>query len=147
MATRSDSLSIWLARALATYSLPIYVIGLLVIVFTRIAEGRLGVALPGRLQQALVVGTLLVMVATYLAERRFRGEQDGTGSGEGETAEGKAEYSLYARLSMAGAAVGVAIGIYVAFAMERPLAGVLFVLGAYLFVRMGYRHEEQHDET
>lgn len=157
MATRS--LPVWLARALATYSLPIYAVGLLVIALPTALERGLGTTVPGRLRGAVVAVTLAVMVATYLAERRFALDgsdarsdaASGTETGTGTAAAGRPaaasdetpEYSLYARASLAAAALGVAVGVYVAFALERPIVGALFVVGAYLFVRMGYRHEDR----
>lgn len=154
MATRPDPLPTWFARVLSTYSLHVYAVGLVVIVASRLVEGNLEIPFPRQLRQAIVVVTLAVMVVTYLAERRFArgrsggGEDTGDGDrpGDGDDAgtngaDGAPEHSLYARVSMALAAVGVAVGIYVAVALERLLVGGLFILGAYLFVHMAYRHE------
>lgn len=150
MATQSDSFTIWLARVLAVYSLPIYLVGLLIIAIPTVLERGFGTTLPERLRQAIVVVTLAVMVVTYLAERRFgRDREEPPTEMEGDntaaTADRTPGYSLYARLAMVAAAVGVAVGIYVGFALDRPFVGVLFIFGAYLFVRMGYRHEEQQE--
>lgn len=143
MADRGDSLHIWLARALATYSLAVYAIGILLIVTTRLVQ-RGTFAFPGRMRQALVTATLLVMVVTYLSERRF--SRDGaSGSNDDSASEGTVDYSLSARLSMVGAAVGVAMGIYVAVGLDRMFLGGIFLLGAYLFVRMAYHRDEAEE--
>ena len=102
------------------------------------------------------------MVATYLAERRFafdggrepeaRSERapgaeagdrahDAPGASGARSENGAPSHPLSARVSLSAAALGVAVGVYVAFALERPVLGVLFVAGAYLFVRMAYRRE------
>lgn len=148
MATRSDPLPTWFARVLSTYSLLVYAVGLAVIVLSRVAEGTVEIPFPPQLRQVIMAVTLAVMVVTYLAERRFaRGrEEDGAGDVEATDPDGAPEYSLYARASMAAAAVGVAVGIYVGFALERLFVGGLFILGAYLFVHMAYRHDEQRGE-
>lgn len=146
MATRSDPLPIWFARVLSTYSLPIYAVGLAVIVLSRVVEGADKIPFPRQLRQIVVAVTLAVMVVTYLAERRYARGRDGDGPGAGSDEEEAPEYSLYARAAMAAAAVGVAIGIYVGIALERLFVGALFILGAYLFVHMAYRHEGKRGE-
>ena len=138
MATRSDSLPAWLGRALATYSLAVYAVGLVVIALTRVAGDRLGVPFPARARQAAVVVALAVMAVTYLAERRFA--LDGEVDGEGATSDD--EYSLPARAAVAAAAIGVAVAVYLAVALDRFFAGALFIFGAYLFVYMAYRYED-----
>lgn len=148
MSTQSDPFTIWLAHVLAVYSLLIYMAGLLIIAIPTVLKRGFGTTLPGRLRQAMVVVTLAVMVVTYLAERRFARDREEPATetkddGAETTTDQTPGYSLYARLSMVAAAVGVAVGIYVGFALERPFVGVLFVFGAYLFVRMGYRYEER----
>lgn len=142
MATRSESFIDWIGRALAVYSLVVYLVGLLIILAPTVLRRATDTTLPLRVRRILVGGALGIMIITYLAERRYRetGEEDESDdTGEADLPS----YSLYARLSLAGAAIGVAIGIYVGYATERLLVGALFIFGAYLFVRMGYRHEEQ----
>lgn len=142
MAMRSEeSLIDWIARALAVYSLFVYLAGLLIILSPTIVRRAFDTALPLRVRRVLVGGALAVMIVTYLAERRYRQTEEEDESGGDDESE-LPEYSLYARLSLAGAVIGVAIGIYVGYANERPLIGALFIFGAYLFIRMGYRHEE-----
>lgn len=156
------SLLVWLARALAAYSLLVYAVGLLVIALPTALERGLGAGVPDGLRRAVVAVTLAVMVATYLAERRFafdggrepeaRSERapgaeagdrahDAPGASGARSENGAPSHSLSARVSLSAAALGVAVGVYVAFALERPVVGVLFVAGAYLFVRMAYRRE------
>lgn len=152
MATRSDPLPTWIARVLSTYSLLVYVAGLAVIVAARLLEGNVDVPFPPELRRTIVVVTLAVMVVTYLAERRFapgryRDGQAGHGPAVGAGDDGAPEYSLQARAAMAAAAVGVAIGIYAALALDRFLVGGLFVLGAYLFVHVAYRREGDGGEA
>lgn len=142
MAARSDSFVDWIGGAVAMYSLLVYLGGLFVILLPTILRRLMNIELPLRLRRILVGGALAIMILTYFAERRYRQNDDTDDSGD-ETDSELPEYSLYARLSLAGAAVGVAIGFYVGYASERPLIGALFIFGAYLFVRMGYRHEEQ----
>lgn len=141
MGVRSETFLIWLGEALATYRYVVYLGGLGVIVLPRILRILIDISLPLRTRRILIGSALGVMLITYFAERRFAGGKQPEVSETPDTQS--AGYSLFARLSLAGAAVGVAIGIYVGFAMERPLIGSLFIFGAYLFVRMGYRHEDQ----
>lgn len=144
MGARSESFFTWLGRALATYRYVVYVGGIIVILLPRLLRVTTGISLPLQTRRILVGGALGVMIITYLAERRFA-RSEGSDTAKTDVSQSP-EYSLYARLSLAGAAVGVAIGIYVGYAMERLLLGTLFIFGAYLFVRMGYRHEEQTRE-
>lgn len=140
MAERTDSLPIWLARALANYSLAVYVLGLLVIIATRVLQNT--AMFPDRFRQAVVVVALAFMVVTWIAERRYS-SSGSTVSDDGAVSDTDPEYPLSTRLSMAGAAVGVAFGIYVAFALDRYFLGGIFILGAYMFVRMAYHRDDE----
>jgi len=128
----------WLGGALATYSLAVYAVGLFVIALTRVAGDRLGIPFPARARQAAVVVALAVMAVTYLAERQFTLDGDGTAR---ESATSADEYSLTARAAVAAAAIGVAVAVYLVVALDRFFAGALFIFGAYLFVYMAYRYE------
>lgn len=142
MSTRSEPFLTWVGRALASYRYIVYLGGIIVILLPRLLRVTAGTSLPLQTRRILVGGALAIMIFTYLAERQFAHSHNDSADTHPNPSAAP-EYSLYARLSLAGAAVGVAIGIYVGFAMERLFLGMLFIFGAYLFVRMGYRHEEQ----
>lgn len=121
-----------LAGLLASYRIPIYLGGLLAIGAPRLLDAAFGVDVPATVRTAVVVASLAVMVVTYVAERRV---------GVVETRETRAdgeEYPLAMRATVALSVLGVAAGVYVG--LERsPLAGLVFVVGAYLFAYLGYR--------
>jgi hypothetical protein len=100
----------------------------------RVADVELS---PGA-RTAIVAVSLGLMIVTYIGERRVgHGHLDRTG-GPSES------YSVRLRAAIAMAVVGIAVGIYVL--MEVSLfAGLLFIVGAYLFAYMGYRTEGAND--
>ncbi len=144
MSTHSDSFLTWIAKALARYSLVIYLGGLLVVALPTILRRINNISLSLQFRRVLIGSALGLMILAYLAERRYRESETVETRSAGDSGRiGEVGYSLYARLSLVGAAGGVAVGIYLIFALDRLLVGMLFVGGAYLFVRMGYRHEER----
>ena len=124
---------------LAAYSLPIYVGGLIAIATPLALAEVAGIVVPPAARTAVVAVSLAVMVATYVGERRgSAGDAGGSATGDGRD---RPEYSLRARLAVAAAVVGVAVGVYVAAAGD-VVVGLLFVLGAYFFGYLAYRGEE-----
>lgn len=119
-----------LFRLLVANRLLVYFGGLFVIGLP-LLFAALGIELSGTARTVLVVVTLAVMVLTYLGERRL-------GIPDSQTETTTQEYPLKMRLALALAVLGVAIGIYVALEVN-PLAGLLFIAGAYFFGYMGYR--------
>ncbi|MFC5970914.1 hypothetical protein ACFPYI_06170 [Halomarina salina] len=105
----------------------------------------------------LVVGIVLaVMAVTYLGERRFvhggggrsdAGDHDdgartdsdrrddGERSGERGANQFGDSFDWRTRLALVGAIAGIALGVYVAVAVDL-LYGVVFVVGAYLFAQL-----------
>lgn len=118
---------------LAAYRLPIYLGGLIAIGTPLALAEVAGVVVPPAARTAVVGVSLAVMVATYVGERRDRARG---AAGDGE----RPEYSLRARLAVAAAVVGVAVGVYLAAAGDL-VVGLLFVLGAYFFGYLAYRGE------
>jgi len=137
--TRSSTGLGTLFRVLVAYRMLVYLGGLIAIgaplALRRVADIDLS---PGA-RTAIVAVSLGLMIVTYIAERRV-------GHGHLERTGGPSEsYSLRLRAAIAMAVVGIAIGIYVL--MEVNLfAGLLFILGAYLFAYMGYRTEGGNDD-
>lgn len=104
-------------ESFARYRTLIYLFGLVVL-------GGTALARPGEaVRVAVVTATLAVMTLTYGAELWTR-------------ADGVATDTLDVRLVLA--VVGVAAGGYVALAVNT-VAGLLFVLGAMLFLRASVR--------
>ncbi|MFB6196150.1 MAG: hypothetical protein ABEI80_08250 [Haloplanus sp.] len=129
-----------LLRFLVTYRLLVYLGGLIAIGVPLLLQRLYGVQLSQGARTAIVVVSLGVMIVTYLAERRVG--QDHIDERTGQSTE---SYSTRLRVSVATAIVGLAIGIYVTLEVD-PLAGALFITGAFLFAYMGYRTEgEEHD--
>lgn len=129
---------------LAAYRLPIYLGGLAAIGTPLALAEVTGIVVPPAARTAVVVVSLVVMVATYAGERRDRA-RSAAGDGEpsatrGDRTSPNPEYSLRARLAVAAAVVGVAVGVYVAAAGDL-VVGLLFVFGAYLFGYVAYRGE------
>ena len=128
------------SHLLVAYRLPIYLGGLAVIGAPLAVASAFDVTIPPAVRTAVVVASLGLMVATYLAERRVGvpDRSDGrTGAGRANSGEGS-EYPLAARAAVAVAVLGVAVGVYLG--LERdPITGLLFVGGAYLFAYLGYK--------
>lgn len=131
---------------LAAYRLPIYLGGLIAIATPLALAEVAGVVVPPAARTAVVAVSLAVMIATYVGERRERARgsagtatEPGTGGDAGRGRE-RPEYSLRARLAVAAAVVGVAVGVYLAAAGDL-VVGLLFVFGAYLFGYVAYRGE------
>lgn len=73
------------------------------------------------------------MVLTYVAERQFL---RGTRANQ-HAQEQRREYSRRTRTAIGFALIGIAVGGYVGWEINR-MAGALFVVGALLFVRIAY---------
>ncbi|WP_248896957.1 hypothetical protein [Haloplanus halobius] len=129
-----------LLRYLVSHRLFVYLGGLVVIGIPIILQRAYGTELSPGTRTAIVVVSLLVMIVTYIGERRV-----GSDHVDERTGESTESYSLRLRVSVATAIVGLAIGIYVAMEVN-VFSGFLFILGACLFGYMGYRTEESdHD--
>ena len=118
---------------LAAHRLSIYLGGLIAILLPRILRAVAGVTLAPVTRTVIVVGSLLLMVVTYLAERQAR--QAGGESIATDT------YSTQTRVLVGLAVVGLALGVYLALE-GRPLIGLLFLGGAMLFLRIAYTEPE-----
>ena len=142
-----------LLRVLVEYRLVVYLGGLAAIAApTLLAYADVTVALSTR---RLVVGIALgTMVLTYLGERRYVHGDHGTGSGHDDGSRGTRDanhgdgvtrersdgpdaesFDWRTRLALVGAIAGIALGVYVAVAVDL-LYGVVFVAGAYLFAQL-----------
>ncbi len=120
-------------RFLAAHRLSIYLGGLIAILLPRILRIAADITLAPLTRTVIVVGSLLLMVVTYLAERQARGD-DGTDPAT-------EDYSTRTRVLVGLAVVGLALGVYLAFE-GRPLFGLLFLGGALLFFRIAYTEPE-----
>ena len=130
------------SHLLVAYRLPIYLGGLAVIGAPLAVASAFDVTVPPAARTAVVVASLGLMVATYLAERRVGvpDRSDGRPGGRGASGGGReeSEYPLAVRAAVALAVLGVAVGVYLG--LERDLiTGLLFVGGAYLFAYLGYK--------
>lgn len=126
-----------LFRLLVAYRLPIYLGGVAVIALPIVLADVFGTVIPAGARTAIVVVTIAVMIATYVGERRL----DGTPDGDDATEPDRPTYPLRTRIAMTMALLGVAVGIFVALEVDLA-AGILFILGAYLFGYIGYRNAE-----
>lgn len=152
-----------LLRWLAAYRLVVYVGGLLAIASPRFLRTTADVTVGPTLRTVIVVTSLVLMILTYLGERRGknttsrRGDsgtdrarferttadaasEPDTEPSNAEESGGTAQYSRRTRAVFAAGVVGVVFGIYVALEASLP-AGLLFVFGAILFVQSAYRRE------
>jgi hypothetical protein len=129
-----------LFRVLVAYRMLVYLGGLIAIgtplALRRVADITLS---PGA-RTAIVIVSLGLMILTYIGERRVGRE----GDRPAERRKPGERYSFRLRASIALAALGIAVGIYVALEVNR-IAGLLFIVGAYFFGYMGYRTEEGTD--
>jgi len=123
-----------LLRLLIAYRMLVYLGGLMAIGAPLALRRVGGVDLSLGARTAIVVVSLGLMILTYIGERRVgHGHLD-------RTPGGSESYSRRLRAAIAMAVVGIAIGIYVVMEVNL-VAGLLFILGAYLFAYMGYRTE------
>lgn len=137
MAERPDAGSAHeLLRFLAAYSLAIYVFGVFVISIPVALAWGFDYYVSEPVRFAVVGASLLVLVLTYVAERRV-----GFGDGGPMPEERASDYSLETRALLAAAALGVAVGIYAAVEVSYVVA-FLFFVGAYLFTRLAFREED-----
>lgn len=143
--TRSSGVAV--QSVLVRYRLVVYVVGLLAIV-APIVLSQVGVTVSSGIRTVIVLASLFVMVLTYVAERQFVHEtrsddgdfpnrQTHAGNERSQRYEHEREYSRQARTAIGFALIGVAVGGYVALEIS-PVGGLLFVVGALLFVRLAY---------
>lgn len=130
-----------LARGLSERRLFAYAVGLAVVTFPRAAES-LGVTVGSTVRTLFLVLGLGLMVTTYVAEL-WVGFSSNPGD-SGSDVEGG--YSTRARLLIAFAGIGIAIGVYVALTVDR-FTGLLFVGGALLIGQHAFRHGRGDDEA
>lgn len=146
-----------LVDILVTYRLLIYIGGLLVISIPLVLSSAFNVVVPGTARTVLVGVTLIIMIATYIAEnyvgynRENEREQqsveyDRENEREQQSEDPTHTYSLRLRLALALSTVGIAAGIYIALEIEL-FTGLLFIFGAYLFGYFGYRGEFNENDT
>lgn len=121
-----------LFRLLVAYRFFVYVGGLFVLGVPLVLS-MVGVTISQTARTVLVVAVLCVMVLTYAGERRV-----GHDHIDPRTGKSTEDYPLGMRVAVALAAVGVAVGVYVAIEVN-PLTGLVFVVGAYFFGYLGYR--------
>lgn len=137
-----------LGAFLVTYRMAIYLGGIAVIGLPLVLHSAAGVTLPRSARLAITVAVVGLMTVTYLAERRLGTDvadgasgdvTDGAGGdGPDGPAATRSAYSLRTRITVAAAVLGLAAGVYVALEVSLP-AGLLFVVGAYLFAYLAYR--------
>jgi hypothetical protein len=142
MSSHTDRSEHWpLAVILVAYRLPIYIGGLLVISIPLILSSAFSVVIPATARTVLVVVTLTVMIATYIAERYVGYDSEN----ELQTDE-ESTYSMRLRVALAFSIIGIAAGIYIALEIA-PFTGMMFIVGAYLFGYFGYRGEFDKNDT
>ncbi|MFB6124046.1 MAG: hypothetical protein ABEJ78_11395 [Haloferacaceae archaeon] len=128
-----------LFRFLVAYRMLVYLGGLVAIGVPLFLVRAFGIEVSQGARTAIVLVSLAVMVVTYVGERRV-----GDDHVDDRTGRSTESYSLRMRLSVALAVLGIAVGVYVAIEVNL-VAGLLFVLGAYLFGYLGYRSEGTED--
>lgn len=136
MAPQGDSRSgVGMLRFLAGHRMAMYLGGLLAILSPTLLE-RSGTALSPTARTLVILASLALMLATYVGERRFgKGRAAGSGTAADVTnpdTVSSATYSRRTRIIFVLAVAGFAVGVYVAIEVSR-LAGIVFVVGAYLF--------------
>ncbi|MFC6988990.1 hypothetical protein ACFQJD_10170 [Haloplanus sp. GCM10025708] len=132
--TRETGLS-HIFRFLVAYRIVIYLGGLVAIGVPLFLARAFDYHVSAGARTAIVLVSLAVMIVTYVGERRV-----GDDHIDDRTGKSVESYSLRMRLSVGLAVLGIAVGVYVAVEMHL-VAGLLFVLGAYLFGYLGYRSE------
>lgn len=116
---------------LLRYRLVVYVLGLLAIAVP-VVLSRAGLTVSTETRTVIVFASLFAMVLTYVVERQFA-RQNGVNSDRPQNQE----YSRQTRAAIGVALIGIAVGGYVGREID-PLVGLLFVVGALLFVRLAY---------
>lgn len=116
---------------LMRYRLIVYLLGLLAIAVP-VVFSRAGLTVSAETRTVIVLASLFVMVLTYVVERQFT-RQNGANSDQTRNQE----YSRQTRAAIGVALIGIAVGGYVGLEID-PLVGLLFVVGALLFVRLAY---------
>ncbi|MFC7167767.1 hypothetical protein [Halospeciosus flavus] len=144
---RDTSLARRVARELASRRLFAYAFGLAIVTAPQ-ALTSLGVTVTGVLRTGFLAVGLGLMVVTYVAEL-WVGRNEVDSSEEAGAAPTEADddrYSTRDRLVVGLAALGVAVGVYVALTVDQ-LAGILFVGGALLFGQYAFRRGREGDEN
>lgn len=151
MTPDSDAAS-GLAKMLVTYRMTIYLGGIAILGIPLVLHSVAGVTVSTSGRAALTVSVVGLMVATYVAELRVDEEDDESSASnvtDEETSTDRAAdvgggYPLRTRASVALAAVGVAIGVYLG--LERSiLEGLVFVAGAYFFAYLAYEGDGENE--
>ncbi|MFB6234538.1 MAG: hypothetical protein ABEH81_02955 [Halopenitus sp.] len=163
MTPDSDAAS-GLAKMLVTYRMTIYLGGIAILGIPLVLHSVAGVTVSTSVRAALTVSVVGLMVATYVAELRVDEDDnesaadnaiegsgtkdtDATASTDSSTeraADVGGGYPLRTRASVALAAVGVAIGVYLG--LERSiLEGIVFVAGAYFFAYLAYEGDGENE--
>lgn len=131
-----------LAKLLVTYRMTIYLGGIAILGIPLVLHSVAGVTVSTSGRAALTVSVLALMIATYIAELTVdEGDSDDDGTAAsastGSTSDVDGGYPLRTRVSVAMAAIGLAIGVYIGLE-ESALAGLVFVAGAYFFAYLAY---------
>ncbi|MFB6161469.1 MAG: hypothetical protein ABEJ61_09885 [Haloferacaceae archaeon] len=130
-----------LFRLLVAYRLLFYLGGLLAMSAPLVVAWTFGVELPRPVRTTVVAVSFVVILLTYLAERRV-----GLDHVDPATGAPTERYSARLRASVVLAIVGVALGVYLLLRGRVP-AALLFVGGALLFFQLAYRSEGATEGT
>lgn len=158
MTPDSDAAS-GLAKMLVTYRMTIYLGGIAILGIPLVLHSVAGVTVSTSGRAALTVSVVGLMVATYVAELRVDEDDESSTAGSAakdvdsaastdssteRAADVGGGYPLRTRASVALAAVGVAIGVYLG--LERSiLEGLVFVAGAYFFAYLAYEGDGENE--
>lgn len=157
MTTDSDAAS-GLAKMLVTYRMTIYLGGIAILGIPLVLHSVAGVTPSTSVRAALTVSVVALMLVTYVAELRVDEDDEsaagnatggtdspnGTDSSTERAADVGGGYPLRTRASVALAAVGLAVGVYLG--LERSiLEGLLFVAGAYFFAYLAYEGNGENE--
>lgn len=129
----------WISNLLqffAAYSDVIYIAGVLVISIPVVLAWVFEIFVSSTVRFMVVGASLSVMILAYIGERRARFPD-----AEKSLDERKREYSTRTRLLVAGAVLGLGLGIYSAIEINLLVGGVFFI-GAYLFTRLAFNSTE-----
>lgn len=163
MITPDSDAASGLAKLLVTYRMTIYLGGIAILGIPLVLHSVAGVTVSTSGRAALTVSVVSLMVATYVAELRVDVDEDddrdatdastggasstspgGSGGSTERAADVGGGYPLRTRASVALAALGLAVGVYLG--LERSiLEGLVFVAGAYFFAYLAYEGDGEND--
>ncbi|WP_227378903.1 hypothetical protein [Haladaptatus halobius] len=153
-----------LLHFLTVHRVAVYLGGLVAIFSPTLLE-KSGVVVSSSMRTVIVLASLVIMVTTYVGERRFvhgrtdenaatvdstehfervgreRGDDAEMSGDATDSATASTTYPRRTRLTVALAVAGLAVGFYVAVEVS-PVAGIAFVAGAYFFGYFAFRGED-----